>query len=61
MPRLHTDLETALTETLAPIDQSSELKRRLRRLIENVTQSNLGDEDVRQVIELVNVDLSSEG
>lgn len=62
MPRLHADLDTALTETLAAAtDQTPEFRRRLRKLIENATLSNLGDDDVREVIELATVDTSSEG
>jgi hypothetical protein len=61
MPRLHADLDTALTETLAAAsDQTPEFRRRLRKLIENATLSNLGDDDVREVIELATVDTSSE-
>jgi regulator of replication initiation timing len=45
-----------LEETLASADdQTVEFKRRLRKLVENATTSNLGDDDVREVIELVTV------
>lgn len=58
---LHPDLESALSETLASADdQSSEFKRRLRKLIENATVANLADSDVREVIELVSVDVVDE-
>ncbi|MEO3470936.1 hypothetical protein AAFN86_03640 [Roseomonas sp. CAU 1739] len=40
----------------AAADQSPEFRRRLRKLIENATTSNLGDDDVREVIELATVD-----
>jgi len=54
---LHPDLESAVVETLAAaVDQSEEFKRRLRKLIENATTSNLTDNDVREVIELAKVD-----
>jgi hypothetical protein len=54
---LHPDLDSAVVEALAAaVDQSAEFKRRLRKLIENATTANLGDDDVREVIELVKVD-----
>jgi CRISPR/Cas system-associated endonuclease Cas3-HD len=54
---LHPDLDSAVVETLAAaVDQSEEFKRRLRKLIENATTSNLADNDVREVIELAKVD-----
>ena len=57
MAALHPDLDTALEETLASADdQTSEFKRRLRRLIENATTGNLSDGDVKDVIELASVD-----
>lgn len=57
MAALHPDLDSAVVEALAAaVDQSPEFKRRLRKLIENATASNLGDDDVREVIELVTVD-----
>ena len=53
---LHPDLDSALGEILASTDdQTAEFKRRLRKLVENATTSNLGDDDVREVIELVSV------
>lgn len=53
---LHPDLETALEETLASADeQTSEFKRRLRRLIENATTGNLSDSDIQEVIELATI------
>lgn len=56
MAALHPDLDCALAETLASADdQTAEFKRRLRKLVENATTSNLGDDDVREVIELVTV------
>jgi hypothetical protein len=59
--KLHPDLDTALTETLASVtDQTPEFKRRLRRLIENATTENLADSDVQEVIELAFVDLDSD-
>ena len=57
MAVLHPDLESALAETLASTDdQTAEFKRRLRKLIENATIANLGDNDVREVIELASVE-----
>ena len=57
MAALHPDLDSAVIEALAAAaDQSTEFKRRLRKLIENATTSNLGDDDVREVIELAKVD-----
>lgn len=57
MAILHPDLNSALTETLASaVDQTVEFKRRLRKLIENATTSNLMDDDVREVIELATVE-----
>ncbi|WP_041545889.1 MULTISPECIES: hypothetical protein [Chelativorans] len=57
MGALHSDLDTAVAEALsAAVDQSAEFKRRLRKLIENATTSNLGDDDVREVIELATID-----
>ena len=57
MAALHPDLDSAVDEALAAaVDQSTEFKRRLRKLIENATTSNLGDDDVREVIELAKVD-----
>ncbi len=57
MAVLHPDLESALAETLASADdQTAEFKRRLRKLIENATIANLGDNDVREVIELASVE-----
>lgn len=54
---MHPDLDSAVVEALAAaVDQSNEFKRRLRKLIENATTSNLGDDDVREVIELAKVD-----
>jgi hypothetical protein len=54
---LHPDLNSAVVEALAgAADQSAEFKRRLRKLIENATTSNLADDDVREVIELAKVD-----
>ncbi len=56
MAALHPDLDSALGEILASADdQTAEFKRRLRKLVENATTSNLGDDDVREVIELVTV------
>lgn len=56
MGDLHPDLGSALEEALALADdQTAEFKRRLRKLIENATTSNLGDDDVREVIELATV------
>lgn len=61
MATLHSDLDSAVVEALdAAIDQSPEFKRRLRKLIENATTSNLRDDDVREVIELATVDDSLE-
>ncbi len=56
MSALHPDLDSALGETLASADdQTAEFKRRLRKLVENATTSNLGDDDIREVIELVTI------
>ena len=56
MSALHQDLDGALREVLGSADdQTAEFKRRLRKLIENATTSNLGDDDVREVIELAAV------
>jgi transcriptional/translational regulatory protein YebC/TACO1 len=61
LAKLHPDLDTALTETLASAtDQTPEFKRRLRRLIENATTENLPDSDVQEVIELAFIDLDSD-
>lgn len=57
MAALHPDLDSAVVEALADaVDQSAEFKRRLCKLIENATISNLADDDVREVIELATVD-----
>ncbi|HEX7894941.1 MAG TPA: hypothetical protein VF447_12170 [Terriglobales bacterium] len=57
MAVLHPDLDGALAETLASAgDQTAEFKRRLRKLVENATISNLADDDVREVIELATVE-----
>jgi hypothetical protein len=48
---LQSDLDSALGEILAAADdQTAEFKRRLRKLVENATTSNLGDDDVREVV-----------
>lgn len=61
MAAMHEDLAAALKEVLRGVDdQSPEFKRRLGRLIENATASNLADEDVLEVIELVRVDEAEE-
>lgn len=61
MTALHPDLDSALAETLASAsDQTAEFKRRLRKLIENTATSNLGDDDVREVIELATVEAGLE-
>jgi len=39
----------------AAADQTAEFKRRLRKLAANATTSNLRDDDVREVIDLVTV------
>lgn len=61
MAVLHPDLDAALAEILASADdQTVEFKRRLRKLVENATISNLADDDVREVIELTTVEVVSE-
>lgn len=56
MGDLHPDLDSALEDVLTHANgQSTEFKRRLRKLIENATISNLGDDDVREIIELAAV------
>ncbi|HVZ91645.1 MAG TPA: hypothetical protein VG843_08340 [Rhizomicrobium sp.] len=61
MPTVYPDLASAIDETLAAAhEQSTEFKRRLRRLIENVTIGNLADDDVREVIELAVVNEAEE-
>ncbi len=61
MTALNTDLDNALNEVLVSAhDQTDEFKRRLRRLIENATTANLGDDDVREVIELTSVEIGQE-
>lgn len=61
MTMLHPDIESALAETLASAnDQTGEFKRRMRKLIENATISNLHDDDVREVIELAFVIMTDE-
>ena len=61
MAELHPDLDSAIASTLAGApDQTEEFKRRLRRLIENATTSNLADDDVRDVIQLATVDEGAE-
>lgn len=58
---LHPDLEGAIKEVLdSAADQTAEFRRRLQRLMENATISNLGDADVREVIELATVDETAE-
>ncbi len=58
MAVLHPDLEGALAETLASAEhQTAEFKRRLRKLVENATISNLADDDVREVIKLATVEV----
>lgn len=57
----HQDLDSAVAEALAgAADQTEEFKRRLRRLVENATTSNLPDADVRDVIELTTVAIEAE-
>lgn len=61
MAALHPDVAEAIDETLATaVEQTSEFKRRLRRLIENAVTGNLTDNDVREVIELATVDEPAE-
>ena len=61
MASLHPDLEGAIKEVLdSAADQTAEFRRRLQRLMENATISNLGDADVREVIELATVDETAE-
>ena len=56
MGDLNPDLDSALEDVLTHANgQSTEFKRRLRKLIENATISNLGDDDVREIIELAAV------
>jgi hypothetical protein len=56
MPPLYSELQDAATEVLARSDQPEEFKRRLVRLIENAIRDNLADGDVREVIQLADVD-----
>jgi len=57
MTKLYSEIEVAVSETLASADdQSREFKRRVRKLIENAMTGNLADDDVREVIELVTVE-----
>lgn len=56
MSSLYPELQQAATEVLARSDQPEEYKRRLVRLIENAIRDNLADSDVREVIQLADVD-----
>lgn len=52
---MNEELKTAVEEVLGYSGQTAEFKRRLTRLIENITAANHTDADVRQVIELAEV------
>jgi hypothetical protein len=52
---MNEELKRAAEEILAKSAQSQEYKRRILKLLENVTTSNFTDADVRQVIELTAV------
>jgi len=52
---MNEELKSAADEVLAKSGQSSEFKRRLLKLLENVTTANYTDADVRQVIELADI------
>ena len=49
---MNDELKRAADEILGKSGQSQEYKRRMLKLLENVTTSNYTDADVRQVIEL---------
>ena len=54
---MNEELTRAAEEVLANADQSAEFQRRLLKLLQNVTTSNYTDADVRQVIDLTEVDV----
>lgn len=49
---MNEELKQAANEILANSNQSQEYKRRLTKLLQNVTDANYSDSDVLQVIEL---------
>ena len=49
---MNEELKKAAEEVLAASGQSVEYRRRLLKLLENVTTANSTDSDLRQVIEL---------
>ncbi len=49
---MNEELSKAADEILSEAGQSAEYKRRLLKLIENITTDNATDADVRQVIQL---------
>lgn len=53
---MYPELEQAADSILAATEQPDEFKKRLKTLIENATRDNLADGDLRQVIQLADVD-----
>lgn len=53
---MNEELKRAAEEVLGAANQPDEFQRRLLRLLQNVTTSNHTDTDVRQVVELAEVD-----
>lgn len=52
---MYNELREAADAVLAQSPQGDEFKRRLLRLIENATQDNLSDSDLREVIQRADV------
>lgn len=53
---MYSELKSAADQVIARSDQPEEFKRRLLRLIENAAHDNLSDSDLREVIQLADVD-----
>ncbi len=52
---MNEELRQAAQEVLAQSGESEEYRRRMLKLLENVTAGSYTDADVRQVIDLANV------